>query len=368
MKFLNLIKEFNFINFCKENLPKEKRIYVFLGIISIVSIYFSLFLLSEGIKSQYQFLYYFTYLCVFILGILSIFKPKQKYDKLSIALKNQLKEKTDNLIFHLLKELQCQKEFFNRIKSLEKEQFNSLPLKIEELLNNLEQVQDKNEILAITAKLVEKAQTMKAEAHYLSKLIYLVTNEIKIESKNTDLKYLIKKIVQEYESLYNVYINSIVNITYKEIECDSNKITYSIKSLIEKLIKDSNKKNPIITIKLENFEIKLAQNEIVQTIGAVKFTISGEGEKILFDTELLDKDFIEINHIIDAHYGSFKTDYNINKNKEYIFILPTKIKDILPKVMNLSNITINNLRKISEVFIYEQKIAMLNMFKKTKDK
>ncbi|WP_375319184.1 sodium:solute symporter family transporter [Candidatus Tisiphia endosymbiont of Oplodontha viridula] len=67
-RIISLIKQFNLINFCKGNLPKNEITYFLFGFFAIISTYSSLFTISESYSTKYADIYHFIYHSVLIIA------------------------------------------------------------------------------------------------------------------------------------------------------------------------------------------------------------------------------------------------------------------------------------------------------------
>ncbi|WP_425362680.1 sodium:solute symporter family protein [Candidatus Tisiphia endosymbiont of Hybos culiciformis] len=67
-KIISSIKQFNLINFCKGNLPKNEITYFLFGFFVIISTYSSLFTISEYYSTKYADIYHFIYHSVLIIS------------------------------------------------------------------------------------------------------------------------------------------------------------------------------------------------------------------------------------------------------------------------------------------------------------
>ena len=73
--FVYIVKNFNFIKFCKNNTPKEESFYVYFGLLCIVSIFSSVYSLPRNVSDQYASLISFLHYSILIISTIFITYP-----------------------------------------------------------------------------------------------------------------------------------------------------------------------------------------------------------------------------------------------------------------------------------------------------
>jgi hypothetical protein len=290
----------------------------------------------------------------------------------------------------LIKVTQHEEEFFNRITTQEQKQLDNLHLQVKELCTKLQKTTNKEQISQITEELYEVTRRIESWASYLLTLTHRVRGQVHIKLTKVNIIDLINEVIEECENLFDQEVQFINqhNLKYHDITCDREKMKAVIKSLLIHAINNnninnnnsSNNNNNTVSISLEDdlldFELNIsATTKSKKSIEAIRLTIKVQGNKLteqqlklIFTPTFRQNDeltFIECSNVIDAHYGNFKVnnDHNNNQDKgiNYSITIPANIKDIRPKVMDLPDIRIENLQKIAEIFLQEQKDDILNI-------
>ncbi|MCC8371759.1 MAG: hypothetical protein LN568_03265 [Rickettsia endosymbiont of Pseudomimeciton antennatum] len=324
-------------------------------------------------------------LLLFSSALIAFLKPKQKHEELSEIMKNVWETKSRKLTHDLIKAIQHQEEFFNNIEYQEQQQLHILQLQLKTLCTKLQKTANKDQISRITEELYEVAQRIEAWALYLSTITHRVRHKVHINlTKAINIKDLIKEVVDECKKLFYQPLQFIIQdeTKYPSITCDPEKLKEVIKSLLIHAI-NSNVYSNIVSIFLDDdvldFNVNILEGtkeltEEIRSIEAVRLTIKNQGDKlteqqlqlILTPTfkQTNELTFFECFNVINAHYGNFKIGNNQDKGINYNFTIPVNIQEIRPKIKDLPDIKIDNLKKIVEIFLQAQKHDRLNMAQK----
>ncbi len=74
MQLLSSIKKFNILKLCQDSLPKQESTYIYLGLFIMISTHFSIYIVPEGIISQYQeYLYLYNFINYTALSTAALF-------------------------------------------------------------------------------------------------------------------------------------------------------------------------------------------------------------------------------------------------------------------------------------------------------
>ncbi len=328
-----------------------------------------------SIQFQINFL-----LLLFSSVLIALLKPKQKYEELSETMKSAWEAKSRQLMHNLIKMAQHEEEFFNRITTQEQQQLHTLYLQFKELCAKLQKTTNKDQISQNTEELCEIIKRIEAGALYLSTITHRVRHQVHIKLTKINIMDLVNEVVVECEKLFAQPLRfmSQYKIKYPNIICDPEKLKAVIKSLLIHAI-NNNVDSNLVGIFLEDdildFELNISETtKSKKSIEAIRLTIKDQGDKLteqqlklIFTPTFRQNDeltFFECLNIIDAHYGNFKVNDNQDKGMNYSITIPANIKEIRPKVMDLPDIRIENLQKITEIFLQEQKDDRLNIAQK----
>jgi Na+/proline symporter len=313
-------------------------------------------------------------LLLFTSALIAFLKPKQKYDTLSEVMRKQLEVKEKQQQKDLVRLLQHQVEFVKNLDNGSIEIFRSANDKVKNIQNELLQINSEQDLKSTSEKLVKVTETLEAGAAYLFDVINAVKDFKQIKLNKVNPEDFINNIIEEYIIYHNngPYLILDNKIGQKEIECDPYLIRQVIEAFLDHISKDD--KGSIINISLENsrLEYNLSfTDKYTKKIEAVKVSITNDNkfltpsqiESLLTPSLKATEDvaFTEIYRIIYAHYGSFEIKNNNSHGVTYSFSLPSNIKEVRPKVMDLPDIRLDNLDKISELLATTEKKEMIRV-------
>nr|WP_172686778.1 sodium:solute symporter family protein [Rickettsia endosymbiont of Ixodes pacificus]AKS10340.1 sodium/panthothenate symporter [Rickettsia endosymbiont of Ixodes pacificus] len=301
--------------------------------------YFILPTLQINITISY---FYITYICLLISTIIVAFIiPSEKEKELVLFFLNQLTHQNEERKKTLLKVLQYRTEFFDNIDQNCINLFQNLNQEIQLLDKDIQQCKEPEQILQKNQKLSSIVSKMSEGGEYLSKVIFQLQHNLKINLKEVNLHDFLQKIVDQQKPLL---FNKKVLFQFDNVESiylDVILITQVIEFFIQTGITYSTQ--DVILIKVNNREIHYDlsfTNKMKATRDAVEITVIFNDVKVtpqIVSTLLLilndiNSDFYQI---IFAHFG--KSNLQITKKNElcYSLIIPKKLNNIRSAKLDL---------------------------------
>ncbi|MDF2966168.1 MAG: hypothetical protein K0Q51_1556 [Rickettsiaceae bacterium] len=316
-------------------------------------------------------------LLLFTSALIAFLKPKQKYQALSEEIRKDLEIKDKKQQKDLIRLLQHQVEFVKNLDNGCIEVFRNTNEQVKQIRTELINLDIPESLQSASGKLIQATERLEAGASYLFDVINAVKYIIKLNLSKVKIEELIDGIIEDYV-IYNpngpfLVLNN--KAIFKEIECDIELIKHVIKGFIEHISKDD--KGSIININITDsrleYDLSFA-DKYTKKIEAIKFSITNN-DKFLTPNQIStlltptlkateDISFTEIFRIIYGHYGTFEIKNDNIKGITYSFCLPANIREIRPKVMDLPDIRLDNLDRVSELLRDTEKEEMIKIAKK----
>jgi len=295
-------------------------------------------------------------------AVIIFLRPKQQAEEIYNILKKDMEIREQEQHKNLIKSMQHQVEF---VKNLDEEcikVFRSINEQVIDLNEKLKESKTQEEVKIITKQLSEATEKLQNGSDYLAEIIYNVQNLIKIRISNVNLTKLLNDIIKDKAISYpKVQFLLDIRAKLQWIDCDETLIAEAIKDLIMSGIVSANGQEPIVKIILEEDVLKYQLSftkEYIKKINGIRVSIVALGTELSESkiNSLLSNSsstveeilFTNLRRVISSHYGIFEIK-NDPSGVIYTFIIPTKISEVRPKLMDLPNASLDNLDNVARL-------------------
>ena len=323
----------------------------------------------ESVIGYNQFLLY-SFLLIGTVVIV-FFRPQKKSEELAEFARNYLNDENKKKQLELIKLSKHREEFIARLDQECIEVFRSIHKQIYDLINKLgnkAQYQSLENIEAREKTLIQIAEKLKIGSDYLNNIISSVQNKIKLNLIESNLQDFIENSISEYNMLY--LSNSDITVIFNNKAMHALFDSRLIKNVFFEILNFVNKflSHPNICIVLEDSQLEYdvdVESPFKIRRPAIKFAININLKLKKQELELeqfinlgsreVDSIYlIDTKKVISAHYGKIQV-FEDNDNFVFEIIIPTNLKDIRPKKMDLIDEQIATIEEINNLITEKNK-------------
>lgn len=228
-----------------------------------------------------------------------------------------------------------------------------------QLLESYDTVKTKTQLDDFLKKFSPIVSNFNDGVDYFSNIFKSIETEIEINLADANIKDVIHEAIEEHKKHSGKDNANFINIIrsetyYKEITIDKELLKTAIKDLLSFITKISEEK-PIEVI-LESDIIRYDMNftKVQMKQEAIKLSfIFKRDEEILGDRLIEDSHLSDIFNVIDAHYGEVQENLQGNKSI-YSFFIPKDIYAVRPRALDIRNLIIKKLNRVTEEIVKEK--------------
>ena len=305
------------------------------------------------IDSIYVVLLFSVFIIRFFIG------PKEEKETVTEFVIKDLKERHEDDRLEMMKLENVRNDFVNRIKDEALIIFDDSYKKFQKLKKNLlEEYDTKEKMDDFLQKLSPIIEKFSDGVDYFNSVLKKVRGDIEVNLADYNISKVILEAIDEYKDHSDKNtINFINKINYEKITIDKDYLKKAIKESFEFISRVTDKSCINVILEKDIIKYNLNFTDIKMEKEALKIAFKFKKNKKLENDAQENDVFLSTNiiNIMNAHYGKImKEETKESSETTYSFLIPTNIRKIRPKFMNIRDPIAKKLEYDAKAFINKQ--------------